>query len=167
VPSNLLPLQAGEAQYTVLLNPQGGIVDDLIVYCQGHTINGTQRVSLIVNAATTLKDKTWLLDHLDLATVEFQDISLEKALIAVQGPAAVDLLQQLVTADLGSVKRFGHVECSVLEQPGFLARTGYTGEDGFEVMVDASVGQDLWRSLLSLGVLPCGLGKTLTTALLP
>lgn len=158
VPSNLMPLQAGEAQYTVLLNPQGGIVDDLIVYYQGHTVNGTQRVSLIVNAATTLKDKTWLLDHLDLATVEFQDISLEKALIAVQGPAAVDLLQQLVTADLGSVKRFGHVECSVLEQPGFLARTGYTGEDGFEVMVDASVGQDLWRSLLSLGVLPCGLG---------
>lgn len=158
VPSNLLPLQAGEAQYTVLLNPEGGIVDDLIVYYQGSAADAVQRVSLIVNAATSLKDKTWLLEHLDPATVEFEDISLEKALIAVQGPAAVSLLQQLVTADLSSVKRFGHVESAVLGHPAFLARTGYTGEDGFEVMVDASVGQELWRSLLALGVLPCGLG---------
>lgn len=158
VPSNLLPLQPRAAQYTVLLNPQGGIVDDLIVYYHGQATSGTQRVSLIVNAATTAKDKTWLLEHLNLADLEFQDLSLEKALIAVQGPTAAALLQQVVTEDLSSIKRFGHLEGSVLGQPGFLARTGYTGEDGFEVMVDAAVGQELWRSLLALGVTPCGLG---------
>jgi aminomethyltransferase len=158
VPSNLARLQPGEAQYTVLLNDQAGIIDDLIVYYQGMNQAGEQRVMIIVNAATTLKDKTWLLQHLDSSTIDFQDLSPTQVLIAVQGPNATKILQSFVKEDLSPVKRYCHLEGTVLGSPSFLARTGYTGEDGFEVMVDPEVGKELWRSLLTAGVIPCGLG---------
>ena len=158
VPSDLSRLQSGQAQYTVLLNPQAGIIDDIIFYYQGEDVGGEQWGVIIANASTTSKDKAWLLAHLDLKQVEFQDLSPERVLIAVQGPKAVAYLQSLVEADLTQVKPFGHLEATVLGQPGFLARTGYTGEDGFEVMVEPSVGIELWRSLLQAGVVPCGLG---------
>ena len=158
VPSDLSRLKPRQAQYTVLLNPQGGIVDDLIFYFQGQDEAGQERWLTIVNAATSLKDKTWMLEHLDLDIVAFQDNSATQVLLAVQGPQAVQHLQTIVEADLSSVSAFGHLEAPILGQPGFLARTGYTGEDGFEVMVDPTIGVELWRSLLAAGVVPCGLG---------
>jgi len=158
VPSDLNRLQPGQAQYTVLLNPQAGIIDDIIFYYQGEDSTGEQRGVMIVNAATTHKDKAWLLQHLDQNEVKFQDISPEKVLIAVQGPKASSILQSFVQEDLTSVKAFGHLEATVLGKPGFIARTGYTGEDGFEVMVDPDVGLELWRSLVKAGVIPAGLG---------
>jgi aminomethyltransferase len=158
VPSDLSTLKPGEAQYTVLLNSHAGIVDDLIIYYQGVNEAGEQRITTIVNAATTVKDRDWLSAHLDLAQLNFQDLSLTHALIAVQGKQAVSALQKVVTEDLSTIQRFGHLEGTVLGQPGFLMRTGYTGEDGFEVMVTPEVGAELWRSLLTHDVLPCGLG---------
>ena len=158
VPTDLNRLQPGQAQYTVLLNPQAGIIDDIIFYYQGEDSTGEQRGVMIVNAATTSKDKAWLLQHLDQNEVKFQDISPEKVLIAVQGPKASSILQSFVQEDLTPVKAFGHLEATVLGKPGFIARTGYTGEDGFEVMVDPDVGLELWRSLLNAGVIPAGLG---------
>ncbi|MBH8553058.1 glycine cleavage system aminomethyltransferase GcvT [Nostocaceae cyanobacterium CENA357] len=158
VPSDLNRLQPSEAQYTVLLNPQGGVIDDIIVYYQGEDTTGLQWVLIIVNAATTTKDKAWLLQHLDLDEVQFQDLSPEKALIAVQGPKAIQYLQPFVQEDLQPIKAFGHLTATVLGKPGFIARTGYTGEDGFEVMVDPEVGVELWQNLYNAGVIPCGLG---------
>ena len=158
VPSDLNRLQPGQAQYTVLLNPQAGIIDDIIFYYQGEDSTGEQRGVMIVNAATTSKDKAWLLQHLNQNEVKFQDISPEKVLIAVQGPKASSILQSFVQEDLTPVKAFGHLEATVLGKPGFIARTGYTGEDGFEVMVDPDVGLELWRSLVKAGVIPAGLG---------
>lgn len=158
VPSDLNRLQQGTAQYTVLLNPQAGIIDDIIFYYQGEDSTGEQRGVMIVNAATTYKDRAWLLQHLDQNQVKFQDISPEKVLIAVQGPKASSVLQSFVQEDLTPVKAFGHLEATVLGKPGFIARTGYTGEDGFEVMVDPDVGLELWRSLVKAGVIPAGLG---------
>lgn len=158
VPSDLSRLQPGQAQYTVLLNSQGGIVDDLIFYYQGLDAAGDQRWMIIVNAATTLKDKTWILENLDTRDLVFEDYSSTKLLIAVQGPEAVRHLQPFVAADLSPIAPFGHLEASVLGQPAFLARTGYTGEDGFEIMLDPEAGVELWRSLLTSGVTPCGLG---------
>jgi aminomethyltransferase len=158
VPSDLSRLQPGEAQYTVLLTAAAGIIDDLIIYYQGANAIGAERVMIIANAATSQKDKTWLLQHLDKTQVNFEDWSARKVLIAVQGPIALAALQPFVQENLAAVKRFGHLEGTVLGQPGFLARTGYTGEDGFEVMVDPAVGVELWRSLLASGVTPCGLG---------
>ncbi|MEM9002863.1 MAG: glycine cleavage system aminomethyltransferase GcvT [Cyanobacteria bacterium P01_F01_bin.86] len=158
VPSDLSRLQAGAAQYTVLLNPQGGIVDDLIIYYQGTGTAGEERVAIIVNAATTAKDKTWMLEHLPPQNLVFEDVSRDRALLAIQGPDAVAQLQRVTQEDLAQVNRFGHMEGTVLGQPGFLARTGYTGEDGFEVMVAPETGQALWTMLQENGVTPCGLG---------
>lgn len=157
VPSDLSRLHPGEAQYTVLLNPAGGIVDDLIFYYQGQTDDQEHWV-VIVNAATTDKDKAWMLSQMDAAQLEFQDQSKEKVLIAVQGPEAVRHLQPLVEDDLSGVPFFGHLETTVLGGSAFLARTGYTGEDGFEVMVEPDCGRELWRTLHNAGVTPCGLG---------
>lgn len=150
VPTDLSRLQPGKAQYTVLLNPQGGIIDDLIVYDQG------DQVTLIVNAATTKKDKTWLLEH--LSGVALQDLSQDQALIAVQGPKAVATLQQLTQTDLSTIGRYRHGSGKVLDCDAFLARTGYTGEDGFEVMVAAADAPAIWAALLEKEVSPCGLG---------
>lgn len=158
VPSDLSRLQPSQAQYTVLLNPNGGIIDDIIFYYQGEDNTGLQKGFIIVNAATTAKDKAWLLSHLDTKEIEFQDLSTEKVLLAIQGPKATEILQKFVEEDLSPVKAYGHLDATVLGKPAFLARTGYTGEDGFEVMVEPSVGIELWQKLIEAGVLPCGLG---------
>ena len=158
VPSDLSRLQANQAQYSVLLNSEGGIIDDIIFYYQGEDNTGLQKGFIIVNAATTAKDKAWLLEHLDTQEIEFQDLSTEKVLLAVQGPKATEILQKFVEEDLTPVKAYGHLDATVLGKPAFLARTGYTGEDGFEVMVEPSVGIELWQKLMEAGVVPCGLG---------
>lgn len=158
VPSDLEKLQPGQAQYSVLLNPEGGIIDDIIVYYQGTTKTGEQRAVIIVNAATKDKDKTWFLGQLKNADLDFGDLSAEKVLIAVQGPEALAVLQPWVTDDLSPIQAFGHLETEVLGSPAFVARTGYTGEDGFEVMVDPVIGRQLWQSLSNQGATPCGLG---------
>ncbi len=153
VPSDLNRLQPGQAQYTVLLNPQAGIVDDIIVYQEGEG-----NVVIIVNAGTKDQDKEWLLAHLDLNRLEFIDLSTQQALIAVQGPATVQHLQPLVDIDLSQLTNFGHSRAVIFKNSAFIARTGYTGEDGFEVMVDPATGVKLWDALLASGVTPCGLG---------
>jgi aminomethyltransferase len=160
VPSDLSRLQPGQAQYTVLLNPDGGIIDDLIFYFQGGN-PGAERWVVIVNAGTCAKDKAWMLAHIDQRAVEFADSSADQVLLAVQGPQAVGYLQALVSDDLRKIPAFGHLEsqlASPINAPAFLARTGYTGEDGFEVMLDPEPGKLLWQTLLAAGVVPCGLG---------
>jgi aminomethyltransferase len=154
VPSDLAKLRAGEAQYTLLLNVEGGIIDDVIIYC-----HGDNEWSMIVNAATTDKDRNWITSHLlESADCEFSDRSLTQTLIAVQGKLAINYLQDLVGTDLTQVKKFGHITTEVLGAKSFVARTGYTGEDGFELMTDVAIGQELWTKLIDLGVTPCGLG---------
>ncbi len=158
VPSDLSRLQPGQAQYTLLLNPSAGIIDDIIVYYQGLDTTGEQRAVIIVNAGTREVDKAWLLAHLESAKADFQDLSAKKVLIAVQGPQAVAYFQPFVKENLTPLKAFAHFEGTVLGEPAFIARTGYTGEDGFEVMVEPDVGVTLWRELYAAGVVPCGLG---------
>lgn len=159
VPSDLSRLQPGQAQYTVLLNAKGCILDDIIFYCQKpDTTTSEERAVIIVNCATRIRDKAWIAAHLELSGISFTDISPDKVLIAIQGPEAVNYLQPLVADNLTPIKAFGHLETNLLGQPSFIARTGYTGEDGFEIMVDAAVGKELWQQLLTAGVVPCGLG---------
>ena len=157
VPSDLSRLSPGQAQYTVLLNDRGGILDDLIIYDQG-TIDGEYQVTIIVNAATREQDKAWFLEHFNAHPVDFQDLSLSHVLLAIQGPKALSALQPLVQDDLSAIAAFGHLQTNLLDQPAFIARTGYTGEDGFEIMVEPAMGKALWRSLTEAGVIPCGLG---------
>ena len=160
VPSSLADLEAGQGRYTVLLNDNGGIVDDLILYCAGADAERSDWESwpTIVNAATTEKDSAWLQQHLD--DVELVDLSGDRILLAVQGPEAETVLQTLVDTELGAIAKFCHATVPLKEGQGeaFVARTGYTGEDGFEVMLPIPAGTWMWEQLLAAGVTPCGLG---------
>ena len=158
VPSDLSRLQPGQAQYTVLLNSQAGIIDDIIFYYQGADATGEQRGVMVVNAATNRKDRAWLRQQLNPNKVDLLDISTKQVMLAVQGPQATSVLQELVRVDLTQVKAFGHLETTIVGHPSFIARTGYTGEDGFEVMLGPEAGVQLWRSLIQAGAIPCGLG---------
>ncbi|MDB9496173.1 glycine cleavage system aminomethyltransferase GcvT [Spirulina major CS-329] len=158
VPSDLGRLEPGLAQYTVLLNPDGGIIDDVIVYYQGMTAGGEEQGVIIVNAATRSQDYAWITEHLSGSPVTLEDVSADRVLIAVQGPEAIATLQPLIKADLTAIPSFGHCQTEILDGAAFIARTGYTGEDGFEVMVDIPTGQALWQALAAAGVAPCGLG---------
>jgi aminomethyltransferase len=139
-------LEPGLAQYTLLTNERGGIVDDLIVYELD-----PERYLLIVNAANREGDVAWLREH-EVEGAELRDASDDYALIAVQGPRSLERLglpeaPAFTFAD-GEV---GGVACTV-------NRTGYTGEVGVELLVDAGEAQSLWDEVLSRGVVPCGLG---------
>jgi aminomethyltransferase len=158
VPSDLYKITSGEAQYTVLLNENGGIIDDVIFYDQGINNQGEDQGILIVNGATKDKDKTWLLSHLDSNIIDFQDLSENNVLIAVQGSQSTTLIDDLIPENLSDLKVFSHLTTNLFNQKAFIARTGYTGENGFEIMTDPQTGKTLWRSLLEKGVKPCGLG---------
>lgn len=156
IPSNLGRIKIGQAFYTVLLNEQAGIIDDVIVY--RHEPDGDrENWTMIVNASTTDKDKAWLQKYLGDRLV---DNSASQILLAVQGKTAIATLQELITPDLSKLPRlrFGHTYTEVLGVRSFVARTGYTGEDGCEIMTDIATGRALWQKLLEMGVEPCGLG---------
>lgn len=159
VPSELSRLQPGQAQYTVLLNAAGGIIDDIIIYYVGMIADTDhENVIVIVNAATLSEDKDWILTQLADSQIELQDITTDCVLLALQGPESTNILQSLVREDLSNIPFFGHFYTPLLGKSAFLARTGYTGEDGWEIMMPADMGVPLWQKLYSLGVTPCGLG---------
>lgn len=145
----------GEGQYSLLPNPSGGCVDDIIVY----RISPTE-VRMVVNAANHAKDVAWIGSQ-NKFEVEVTDYTDETAMIAVQGPRAVETLQLLSSkpAELGEAGAFGVVNCRIAWIDCFAARSGYTGEDGFELICAAADAPDLWKGLLEAGVVPCGLGS--------
>ena len=157
VPSDLSRLQPGEAMYTVLLDEQGGIIDDIIFYLQDQQESEEQAVA-IVNAGTTDKDKAWILNHLVDSAIVMEDLSRSRALIALQGMRAVAVLQSLVTEDISNMPPFSHRTVNIGKNSAFIARTGYTGEDGFEIMLEPAAARELWQSFLAADVVPCGLG---------
>lgn len=157
VPSDLSRLKPGRAMYSVLLNPEGGIIDDIIFYDRGIK-DGKQQAIVIVNAGTKNKDKDWILSQIADSGVEMSDLSQSQALIALQGPQAVEILQSLATEDFSSLKAFEHRTVTINDSEAFIARTGYTGEDGFEIMLEPEAAKQLWNSLQQSGVTPCGLG---------
>lgn len=158
VPSDLKRLQAGEAQYTVLLNEKAGIIDDIIFYYQGEDNQHIQNGIMIVNADTKTKDLDWLLTNLKNKNVQLLDKSNDLVLIAIQGSQALNYLNSLIEDDLSNLKAFGHLNTKLYGENAFIARTGYTGEDGFEIMISPEIGQKLWQIFLEKNVIPCGLG---------
>jgi len=136
----------GGAQYTLLTNEHGGIVDDLIVYELDPF-----RYLLIVNASNCEEDFTWLKER-EVPGSDVRDVSDEYGLIAVQGPHALERLA------LPSAPAFTFAEGAVAGVTCMVNRTGYTGEEGVELMVMAEDAGELWDALLDRGVTPCGLG---------
>jgi aminomethyltransferase len=139
-------LEEGDAQYTLLTNEQGGIVDDLIVYR-----TGPHRFLLVVNAANREADFAWLAGH-ELRGSDVRDVSDEYALLAVQGPRALERL------GLPKAKAFTWSMGDVDGVEVMINRTGYTGEEGVELGCMADDAVDLWDAVVSRGAVPCGLG---------
>ncbi|HAK53179.1 MAG TPA: glycine cleavage system aminomethyltransferase GcvT [Gammaproteobacteria bacterium] len=143
--------ESGKALYSAMLDSQGHVMDDLIVYLvpTGYL--------MVVNCATREKDLNWLQQHsegMDCVLVERDDL----AILAIQGPDAIDRVTEVVEADcqlvIGSLKVFQGAWC----EDWFIARTGYTGEEGLEIMLPGDAAKELWQRLLSVDVKPVGLG---------
>lgn len=147
-------LRPGRAHYSLLLDQDAGILDDILVYCVGD-----EDFLVVVNAGNTDKDREWLEGRL-VPGVMLDDSSLVTSLIALQGPLAQEVLQPLCTGPLGELRRFGFAAGQVAGIDCVVSRTGYTGEDGFELFTQGDVGA-LWDAVLAAGsgrVKPCGLG---------
>ncbi len=163
VTNDVSKLSDGQAQYTAMCFADGGIVDDLLIYRRTST-----RYLVVVNASNTDKDFEWMTSVLEKNRARFSDVKLTNesaryTQIAIQGPKATEILQTLTSTPLSEIKTYWFKEGHVLGQtPAVLARTGYTGEDGFEVYVPWERGPEVWRALLeagsSKGLKACGLG---------
>jgi aminomethyltransferase len=148
-------LAVGRARYTMMVAPDGGVIDDLIVYRLAET-----EFLVIANAA----NRTVVLDELTVRSgerVHVADRTEARALVALQGPASTEVLARVTDTDLAALKYYTSVRAEVAGVPVLLARTGYTGEVGFEVSAPASSAVPLWTALLEAGVeagvVPCGL----------
>lgn len=145
----------GQAAYGLLCNEQGGILDDVIAY-----LIGGDEVLFVFNASTREKDIAWFerqRDHTHL-DAQIDDRTFETALIGVQGPRARELLQPLCSANLESMPGYSFTEGSVDGRPALIARTGYTGEDGFELLIQGGDAADVWQRVACSGAEACGLG---------
>jgi aminomethyltransferase len=142
----------GKALYSCMLNDQGGVVDDLIVYHRG-----PDRYRIVVNAGTADKDLAWMQAQAAGFAVTI-DRRRDLAMIAIQGPAARTLAAPLLPADCRDAALALEPFFAAEGRDCFVGRTGYTGEDGFEVMLPAAEAPDLWQGLIAAGVQPCGLG---------
>ncbi len=159
VTNDVSRLGAMEGLYTVMLKPDAGIVDDLITYKMSE-----EEFFIVYNAANREKDFAWLKENSGGFDVELRDVSDEIAMIAVQGPKAEETLQRITEEDLSEVGRFNLARLTVSGYECMAARTGYTGEDGFEVFVlDCPLERPekalkVWSGLLEAGAVPVGLG---------
>jgi aminomethyltransferase len=150
-------LAIGQAQYSLMCYPDGGVVDDLLVY----KITETDFM-LVLNAANLEKDLDWLRKHVE-GDVEIHDISNETALLALQGPLAEQILQKITDKPLAELNNFHFFSDAHIGDVGLIvSRTGYTGEDGFELYVNESHAIEIWERLLEAGetegLVPVGLG---------
>jgi aminomethyltransferase len=157
----------GQAQYTALTTPAGTVVDDLLVYRFG-----PEHLLLVVNASTTDKDWDWITSHRGGERVELRNRSADFCQFALQGPAASSILRQLTETPLDEIKYYHFREGAVDGVPSIISRTGYTGEDGFEVYAAPEEAERLWQRILDAGrygtpegVTPCGLAARNTLRL--
>jgi aminomethyltransferase len=149
-------LEVGQAQYSTLLNHDGKLLDDLLVY------RYPDHYMLVVNGANKEKDLRWVQQFTGQFGVELADRTDDIALLALQGPKAESILRRLTDAELDAIHYYRFAEGTVDGIPATISRTGYTGEDGFELYVPAADAARLWRRLLEAGaddgLLPTGLG---------
>ena len=164
VPSDLYRIGPGEACYTVLLNNKAGIIDDLIIYDLGRKEKNKESLLVVVNASRTKDDLEWLEKHLYKKNISINDAKKDQIFIAVQGPESIKILEKITNQTLTNIPNFGHRNIKLTtgnnksDQNIFISRTGYTGEEGFELLLPSSSGSDLWDRLIEEGVQPCGLG---------
>jgi aminomethyltransferase len=150
-------LELGQAQYSTMVNEQGMVIDDLLVY------RFPDHYMLVVNGANRAKDWAWVSRFAPRFEVQLEDASDDIALLALQGPAAPEILAHLTAADLDGIRYYRFTEGEVDGVRAVISRTGYTGEDGFELYLPADRAAAVWRRLLEVGaahgLVACGLGS--------
>jgi aminomethyltransferase len=151
-------LQPGDAQYSALLTEHGTFVDDVVVYRLR-----SDHFLVVVNAANVVKDYNWIAERLGaFGDAVAMDASSRYALLAVQGPASAGIVQPLTGVDLASLKHYSFAHGEIANVRGTVSRTGYTGEDGFEIFVPPQQADRVWQAILAsgqpAGLVPCGLG---------
>jgi aminomethyltransferase len=167
VSNDATKLTDGQAQYSALTTQTGTVIDDLLVYRFA-----ADHLLLVVNAGTTDKDWDWIASHKTSENVELRNASADYCQIALQGPAALSILQQLTAEPLAEIKYYHFRQGQVDGIDSIISRTGYTGEDGFEVYAAPDKAEQLWNKMLDAGnfgsddgVLPCGLAARNTLRL--
>ena len=149
-------IEIGQAQYAAICKPDGGVIDDCITY------RFADRYMIVVNASNLVKDREWMLRFADRFDAEMTDKSDDIGLIALQGPKAADVLARVTETDLDAIGYYRFAEGEVDSRYAVISRTGYTGEDGFELYVGADDAAHVWRALLVAGepegIKPAGLG---------
>jgi len=165
--NDVTKLVDGQAQYSALTTPRGTVVDDLLVYRLA-----ADHLLLVVNAGTTEKDWAWITAQKRDDSVELNNVSKDYSQIAIQGPDALGILQLLTELPLAEIKYYHFTQGSVDGIPAIVSRTGYTGEDGFEVYAAPEHAEQLWNKMLdaghfgdSTGIIPCGLAARNTLRL--
>lgn len=157
-PNNAARLEPGKAQYSALTTPKGTFVDDLLVYC----LEKQTRYLLVVNASNVEKDFSWVSRHSGEFDVRVENQSSEYTQLALQGPLAERILQPLTDVDLGTMKAFNFEWGTAAGLDCLISRTGYTGEDGFEIYTKVENPSEIWERILhqgeDFGVKPIGLG---------
>ena len=157
-------LNEGQAQYSALTYPEGTFVDDILVhrFAPDHYF-------LCVNASNADKDFAWICDNAGDFVAEPSNVSAKYTQLAIQGPKALEVLQPLTGVDLAAIKYYWFARGDVDGVPAIIARTGYTGEDGFEIYFDPNESDRVWNRVLEsgkpLGILPCGLAARNTLRL--
>lgn len=156
-PNDASRLDTERAQYSAMTTPQGTFVDDLLVYCLGE-----KSYLLVVNAANTEKDFDWVLTHKDKFDVKIENLSDKYSQLALQGPSAIKILTPLTGIPLDEMKPFRVRQGEVAGIESIVSRTGYTGEDGFEIYTRSPEPGKIWDALMEegkdSGLLPVGLG---------
>ena len=149
-------IEVGQAQYSAMCLENGCVVDDLLVY------RFADRYMLVVNASNLGKDWNWIEGHAQAFECGLEDVSQDTGLLALQGPAAREILRPLAGIDIDDVKYYRFAEGEVAGVPAVISGTGYTGEDGFELYVGANDAPALWDALMEAGadagLMPVGLG---------
>ena len=145
-------MRAGQVRYGLLLNDRGGILDDILVY------RFTDHFEAVVNAGNREKILVWLHTHLGNRNCTIFDHTFETAMMAVQGPRSVDLMARLFADDVSALKYYTVCHTTWRGHAVTVSRTGYTGEDGFEIVIANALAVPLWEALIAKGAVPCGLG---------
>ena len=151
--NDLKLLEPSKGQYSIMCYENGTVVDDLVYYEET-----SERFRMIVNAGNIQKDLEWLKSHIGNRDLRITNLSDKRARVAFQGLKADELLQPLVDVDLSSINRFYFAHCKLNDKPIFIARTGYTGEKGFEISFENRFAEEIWNELLKVGASPAGLG---------
>jgi aminomethyltransferase len=158
----IIGMAPGKIRYSLVCNESGGILDDVLVYHLESRGRGPYYL-LVVNASNRDKIYQWLVKHRQKdEDVKIADSTIETAMIAVQGPAAIGCVQPLASTDIKSLAYYTGAETTICGSAGIVSRTGYTGEDGCELVIPAEIAVTVWKSVLeqgkAAGAMPAGLG---------